>query len=73
MPCQNQYPSVLALLLLGLCLHRVERCGLLLPVFYGLYVCIQSNPLKRIALGRDYEYSLKQSVHLSMFYTLHRV
>jgi len=33
--------------------------------------CIQSNPLTWISLGPDYEYPLRQSVHLSMFYTLH--
>jgi len=30
----------------------------------------QSNPLKWIALGPDYEYPLRWSIHLSMFYTL---
>ena len=35
--------------------------------------CIQSNPLKWIALGPDYEYPLRQSIHLSMFYTLYCV
>jgi len=34
---------------------------------------IQSNPLKWIALGTNYEYSLRQSIQLSMFYTLHYV
>ena len=34
-------------------------------------VYIQSNPLQWIALGPDYKYPLRQSVHLSMFYTLH--
>ena len=32
-----------------------------------------SNPLKWIAVGPDYEYPLRQSVQLSMFYTLHCV
>ena len=30
----------------------------------------QSNPLKWIALGPDYDYPLRWSIHLSMFYTL---
>ena len=30
----------------------------------------QSNPLKWIAPGPDYEYPLRWSIHLSMFYTL---
>jgi len=34
---------------------------------------MQSNPHKQIALGLDYEYPLRQSIHLSMFYTLHCV
>ena len=35
---------------------------------------IQSNPLKRLALGPDYESKhLRQSMHLSTFYTLHCV
>ena len=32
---------------------------------------IQSNVLEWIALGPDYEYPLRHSIHLSMFYTLH--
>ena len=35
--------------------------------------CLQSNLLKWIALGPDYEYPLRQSIHLSMFHTLHCV
>ena len=34
---------------------------------------LQSNPLKWIALGPDHEPPLRQSVHLSVFYTLHCV
>jgi len=34
---------------------------------------IQSNPLKWIALGPDYEYPLRQSIRLFMFCTLHCV
>ena len=34
---------------------------------------IQSNLLKWIALGPEREYPLRQSIHLSMFYTLHCV
>jgi len=30
---------------------------------------VQSNPLKWIALGPDYEYPFRQSIHLSMLYT----
>ena len=37
-----------------------------------LYV-VQTNPLKRIAVGPDYKYPLRQSIHLFMFYTLHCV
>ena len=33
----------------------------------------QSNPLEWIAVGPDYEYPLRQSIHLSMFYTSHCV
>ena len=39
----------------------------------SICVCIQSNPLKWIALGPDCEYLLRQNIHLSMFYTLHCV
>ena len=34
---------------------------------------VQTNPLKRIAVGPDYKYPLRQSIHLFMFYTLHCV
>ena len=35
-------------------------------------VCVlHSNLLKWIALGPDHQYLLKQSIHVSMFYTLH--
>jgi len=32
-----------------------------------------SNLLRWISLGPDYEYSLRQRIHLSVFYTLHSV
>jgi len=38
-------------------------------VLLVLQVCHVSNPLKWIALGPDYEYPLRQNIHLSMFYT----
>jgi len=39
------------------------------------YIKLQSNPHNWIALGPDYEYPLRQGIHLSMFYrpTLHCV
>ena len=37
------------------------------------YFIMQSNPLNWVALGHDYDYPLRQSIHLSMFYTLHCV
>ena len=36
----------------------------------GSPIPLQSNPLKWTALGPDYEYTLRQSMHLSMLYTL---
>jgi len=40
---------------------------------YGIYeialVMVRSNPLKLLALGPAYEYPLRLSIHLSMFYT----
>ena len=38
-----------------------------------LLLVLQSNPLKCTALRPDYEYPLRQRIHLSMFYTLHCV
>jgi len=34
---------------------------------------VQSNLLQWIALGPDFEYPLRQCIHLSMFYTIHCV
>jgi len=42
-------------------------------VFGGLNLqsFTQSNPLKRIALGPDYEYPVRQRIHLSNDFDLH--
>lgn len=36
---------------------------------YRTAITIQSNPLKWIEMGPDYEYPLRKSIHLSILYT----
>jgi len=43
---------------------------LLYCTVFAMVCWLQLNPRECIAMGPDYEYPLRQSVHLSMFYTL---
>jgi len=54
-----------------------RRAGVVAYLNVLTYLCFcdnaQSTPLKWTVLGPDYEYPLRRSIHLSMFYTLHSV
>jgi len=53
---------------------QLVKCKIVfLPGVIIITIQSKSNPLKWLALGPDYEYPLRHSIHLSMFYTLYCV